>query len=462
MIAYVIRFFTIFGQSEFWIRVPAFLGWLFFLFFAYMLTKKIYQNKKVAYLAVLITLFTPLVATGGHIMTTDIPMIFWASFTWYFLYMAIEEERKQAWYIVGITFGFALLAKLQAILLVESIVLMLLLRPKKRHIFTWKEPYLACLIGLAIFTPVLYWNWQNHWATFVFSIQHGIHHKIQINQLLTFWSGQLGVFSFIFLALIYYTFKNMTRWNKISTNDAFLIGCFLPVFGFFSFTSLTYTALANWPAIAYLPAIVFLAGQFYKTWQNARMIKRTLLITFLSCSFLISLCILIIARYPGFFINTLKIPLPNSIIIINHNFGWDQTAHKIDDIIIHKFPIEQRPVPIFCDGSYQTASEMQFYLKRPVMVLTTRQARHSQFDYILLKNIKDYDQKAGLLVLTNPLPANATNYFRNINFIEPITIQHFHHKIRRLKVYYFQNLNAPALYKMALHKPLGYPGTYPE
>ena len=38
--AYVIRFFTFFGRSEFWVRLPAFLGWLSFLFFAYLMTQK--------------------------------------------------------------------------------------------------------------------------------------------------------------------------------------------------------------------------------------------------------------------------------------------------------------------------------------------------------------------------------------------------------------------------------------
>ena len=188
-------------------------------------------------------------------MTTDIPMIFWASLTWYYLYIAIEEERSQAWYIVGILFGLALLAKFQAILLLGAVVLMLLFRPKKRHIFTRKEPYLATLIGLVMFTPVLYWNWQHHWATFAFASQHGIHHEIHLNNLLEFCGGQVGVFSFLFLALIYYTLKSLCRWKNISPNDAFLLGCFLPIFGLFLFTSLTYTALANWPALLiYLPS----------------------------------------------------------------------------------------------------------------------------------------------------------------------------------------------------------------
>ncbi|HBF36694.1 MAG TPA: hypothetical protein DDW50_05180 [Firmicutes bacterium] len=461
MVAYIIRFFTLAGQTEFWIRMPAFLSWVFFLWVVYLFAHRIYQNKKTAYLAVLLAVFTPLIATGSHIMTTDIPLIFWASLTWYFLYLAIEEENRNIWYIVGLMFGLSLLAKLQAILMLGAVGAMLLIRPTKRHWIFRKEPYVAIFFGLVLFTPVLYWNSEHQWAMFKFSIQHGIHQKFDFQYLLEFWGGQLFVFSLIFIALFYYTYKNLLHWKTISSKNAFLIGCYLPIYGFFSLTSLSYTALPNWPAIAYLPAIIFLAGQFQETWQKNILIKRRLLAFYIVCSFFLTLILLFIARYPGFFINTLKIQLPNSMIITNNNFGWEETAKEIDDIIAQKFPNAKKAVPIFCDGSYQTASELQFYLKKRVAVFTTREARHSQFDYLLLSKIKNYQQKPGLLILKNHLPIGINYYFENTSLLRPITIYRFHNQIRKLHIYYFKRLNAPALYKAALHKPLGYPGTYP-
>ncbi len=461
MVAYIIRLFTTFGQTEFWIRFPAFLSWLFFLGVVYFGTKKIYHSKAAAYLGVLITVFVPLVATGSHLMTTDIPMVFWTSLTWYFLYVAVEEEKPYVWYVVGILLGLSLLAKLQAALILFAVCLMLLIRPSKRFWFTRKEPYWALLIGITIFTPVLYWNSVHQWAMFKFSIQHGIHRTILFQNLLEFWGGQLLVFSFLFIALFYYTTKNLLRWKEIATQDAFLIGCFLPVFGFFSLTSLTYTALANWPAVAYLPAIVFLAGQLNETWQKFQFKQRKLLAFFLGVSFLISLLALTTARYPGLLINNLQIHLPESVIAANNNmFGWDEIARKVDTLLAQKFSFRKNPIPLFCDGSYQTASELAFYLETPVKVFTTREARHSQFDYWLIEEINNYQHQAGLLVLSRPLPRSASLYFGKISRLGQISVNRFGRPIRKLDIYYFSKLNASALYKTALHKPVGYPGTY--
>jgi hypothetical protein len=148
------------------------------------------------------------------------------------------------------------------------------------------------------------------------------------------------------------------------------------------------------------------------------------------------------------------------MIIVNDSYGWDQTAHEIDNIIQRKFQARRQPVPVFCDGSYQTASEMHFYLKEPVMVFTTREARHSQFDYLLLANIKKFDRNAGILVLSKSLPTKAIQYFKNISFVKSISIRHLKYEVRRFDVYYFQSLDASALYKTALYKPLAYPATY--
>lgn len=258
-IAFVIRFFTMIGGNhEFWVRFPAFLCWIVFIFFIYKFSKRIYQDERIAWLGVLIATFVPLVASGSHIITHDIPMIFFASFTWYFIYQAIEEQQKTAWYWVGLFFGLALFTKFQAVLIGFTVFVMLLIRPSKRKILMTKEPYLAALMGFLMFIPVLYWNWQHHWAAFLWQSQHGIHQQMSFNNELEFIVGQMGVFSpLLFLLLAYYSLKRLIQWKKVSSETMFLLSCFLPIFLFFGFTSLTFAAASNWPAVAYFPAILF-------------------------------------------------------------------------------------------------------------------------------------------------------------------------------------------------------------
>lgn len=463
MIAYVDRLFTaIGGQTEFGVRIPAFLTWGFLLFFIYHFCYRIYRDRLTARLGLLIALFMPLVATGSHLMTNDIPLIFCSTFTWYFLYQAIIEEKRERWYLVGIFFGLSLLSKFQAALIAPAALVVLVLQSQKRRILLQKEPYLALGISFLIFLPVIYWNWTHQWAAFIFQMQHGVQKEMSIGNVAGFLIGQIGVFSLLFLALLYYTLKNIGQWKKISSANAFLISCFAPVFLFFCFTSLTNPAGPNWPAVVYFPAIVFLSGQFRETLRK-RAFPRRLLVLFTVFSCVISLIVILLVSYPGFFIDTLGLKIPSRMLISKATYGWDQLGRKLNQVIDTNFPAAQKrnPVPVFT-GSYQDAAELQFYINRPVMVFTTRKARRSNYEYLALANIKKFDRKAGLLVYGGEISEKERQYFEGIELIDWLEIERYGYKIRHFLIYRFQKLDAPALYEMAKNKPLGYPGFYRE
>jgi dolichol-phosphate mannosyltransferase len=460
-IAYVIRLFTaIGGNSEFWVRLPAWFSWFFFIGFSYFFAKRIYRDQVTAWFSVLIAAFTPLVASGSHLATPDFLLSVCAAFTWYFLYQAIEEGKKTAWYWVGLSLGFALLTKLQGGLLGVTVVLMLLARPSKRRLLLTKEPYLAALIAFLLFLPVLLWNAGHQWAPFVYQAGHGTGSGIKPALLLEFLIGQIGVFSLLFLALAYYTIKRLAGFRKTENGDAFLIACFLPIFLFFCLTSLTYPAGPNWPAAAYMPAIIFLAGQLVRTWRKGRPVLRWLLTGFITCCFGISILALIIVRYPGFFIESLHVKVPSAMT--NATYGWDETARALDRRLALEFPNEGRTIPLFTDGSFQKGAELQFYTKTPVLLLTTRQSRRSFFDDLTLERAAEFDGRAGLLIFEDPLPPSTALYFERVRPVDSITIQRFGKEIRSYTIYRFERLNAGALREMALHKPIKYPGVYPD
>jgi 4-amino-4-deoxy-L-arabinose transferase-like glycosyltransferase len=461
-VAYLIRFFTsIGGNNEFWVRFPAFLTWVFIMGFIYQFTKTVYRKKNPAYLALLIALFVPLMITGSHIMTHDIPLILFSIPTWYFLYRAIEREEKKAWYWAGLFLGLALFSKFQAGLIGIATLVMVILRPSKRKLLLHKEPYLAVAIALLCFAPVLYWNWQHGWAAFAWQTQHGIHQTIELKNLAEFLARQLGVFSLLFLALIYYSLKRLIKFNGTTGNEFFLLGCFLPIFLFFTYTSLTFPAEANWPAVAYFPAIVFLAGQMYRTWQLPGSIKNTLLTVFMLLTFAVSGLLVSLVRYPDFFINVLRIKLPSAAVMTNSTYGWSQLGKRVGQTIAKLYPNRKTATPVFAD-SYQLAAELDFYTSKPAAVFTTRQAHRNHYEYRTIARIAKFNRQSGLLVLEHDLPANASRYFSGIAFVGTVTTRRFGADIREVSIYSFTTLNALALYEMAVHKPLGYPGTYPD
>ncbi len=72
------------------------------------------------------------------------------------------------WLSAGAAFGLAGLSKYAAIFVPASLFGFLAFSPQHRHWFWRPQPYFATAIALAIFSPVLIWNYQNGWVSFLF------------------------------------------------------------------------------------------------------------------------------------------------------------------------------------------------------------------------------------------------------------------------------------------------------
>ena len=77
-------------------------------------------------------------------------------------------NRLALWAFAGVWFGLALLSKYSAVLVPPGLfVFALTSRAHRRWLFE-PGPYLGCVIAVVVFSPVLIWNWQNHWASLGF------------------------------------------------------------------------------------------------------------------------------------------------------------------------------------------------------------------------------------------------------------------------------------------------------
>jgi 4-amino-4-deoxy-L-arabinose transferase-like glycosyltransferase len=61
-----------------------------------------------------------------------------------------------------------MLGKYSGVLLGPVVLLYLLTSPRQRHWFFKPQPYLAVLVALAVFAPVLIWNAQHDWVSLAF------------------------------------------------------------------------------------------------------------------------------------------------------------------------------------------------------------------------------------------------------------------------------------------------------
>jgi hypothetical protein len=74
----------------------------------------------------------------------------------------------RTWIVAGIWIGLAGLSKYHAVLFVVGLFIYLLSSPTRRIMLRHPAPWVGAAVALFIFTPVIVWNAQHHWASFVF------------------------------------------------------------------------------------------------------------------------------------------------------------------------------------------------------------------------------------------------------------------------------------------------------
>ncbi len=157
----------ILGKSELSVRLPAFICWIIAALFMFRLTLNMF-DRTVACRTISLLAVLPIYFGLGFFMTPDAPLYAaWAGCL-YFLERALLSVNRKAWWGVGVCMGIGLLSKYPIALLGLATLVFVLVDHQSRRWLRRPEPYLAAMIALAIFTPVLVWNVRHDWASFVF------------------------------------------------------------------------------------------------------------------------------------------------------------------------------------------------------------------------------------------------------------------------------------------------------
>ena len=122
-------------------------------------------------------------AAAGAFALPDGPLLFFWLLTLDRLAVAVETpDRLKLWAMVGLAWGGALLSKYHAVFLPAGLLVYIAIERSARPLLRRPGPYLAVLIGVAAFVPVLWWNAQHGWASFLFQGGRAVA-KLRINPL---------------------------------------------------------------------------------------------------------------------------------------------------------------------------------------------------------------------------------------------------------------------------------------
>jgi 4-amino-4-deoxy-L-arabinose transferase-like glycosyltransferase len=168
MVAFVIRAGTaIAGDTELGVRLVSILSALPMSFAVYRTASILFGGQRVAATATILLNVTLMAAVGTLIVTPDAPLLVASSFVLFFLAKVLETGRGAWWIAVGIAVGAALLSKYTALFFGPAIVIWLASVPKLRRWLLSPWPYLGGLVALAMFAPVILWNAEHHWVSFI-------------------------------------------------------------------------------------------------------------------------------------------------------------------------------------------------------------------------------------------------------------------------------------------------------
>lgn len=394
VIAYLIAASTwIMGDSVFAVRflAPVFLALISLIIYKFSidLFDKDDDAEKKALLAALMLQATPLFSSSGLIMTIDPPFIFFWTLSLYLFWKAVskkegtkaqrhkgteggEESRVWVWILLGISIGLGLLTKYTMAFFYICGFLFFLFHKEERRWFGKKGPYIALLLSLAVFSPVIIWNMNHGWVTLKHEGGHAALSKgfvISAKEFFNFLGSQFGVITpILFFIVIDGGIRNYLI-GRIPQVRRLLFWFWAPVLGFFLLKSLQGKVQANWAMSAYITAFIASADHMLGK-GYIKKISRPVLIA----AFAIAIIVTAIAHYPS------VINLPFKMDPSARLRGWEELGLKMDKVYGDMNASGRKDVFIFSD-KYQVSSELAFYMsKKPVTYCVNLGRRMNQYD----------------------------------------------------------------------------------
>ena len=212
---------------------------------------------------------TLLLGVGAVTMTPDTPLLFFWTAALAALGRIVATARGAWWLAAGVAVGLAMDSKYTAALTAAGVPLWLVLSTAGRRWLFTPWPWLAGLLALLLFAPVVAWNAAHGWASF--AKQGGRtgdwHPARAVRYLAELVGGQAGLATPIIFVLLVYGIGRLAR-RSARPGEALLVAVTLPAALVFVQHALGDRVQANWPGLLY-PACAIAAAPLSWRWARA-------------------------------------------------------------------------------------------------------------------------------------------------------------------------------------------------
>src|SRR5208283_347720 len=360
----------------------------------------------------------------GVLFTIDSPFIFFWILSLYIFYKATSERTKRqwmCWIFLGLSIGFGLLTK-YTMAFFPMCGLLLLLLSDKRPLLRTPMPYIASMLSMLVFAPVIIWNAQHDWLTIRHTagqahVADGI--TLSIKSFFEFFGSQFGIVTPLFFCLIIYALFKLFFSDRCFQSK-FLFYFSNPVLGFFLLKALQGKVQANWAMFGYITGIVAAARVYINSRSNIRRL-------FFSACIIFALLLTAVSHYPSI------VGLPQNLDPSARLRGWKELGLEVSKL---SEQTTGRGIYLLFSDSYQIASELAFYVRgNPETFSINLGRRMDQYD--LWPDIND--RAAELRLQAGPLMFGPVNgiFVRSGNAdMPPVVAGAFDHFTKDLfKVY---------------------------
>lgn len=388
---------TLFGHSEFSVRINAItLGFLTSIVI-YLFTKELFKDKFKAFIASVLVYAMPFYQSSALFFSTDAPLLFFAIWAMYLGWMAITYDKWKYWLGFSVALGLGYLSKYAMLFFVASTLFYIFI--KERKLLRNPKLYVSLLFSFVFFLPVIIWNFKYDFI----GLKHIIHlsgaashepnpFSRRMLKLLEYVGGQLAIISPLFL---FFYFKSLKK--HIFNKKLFYL--WLPsIIAFLVFSIIAITkrsgANVNWAMFAYVALPIPLAHYIVES----KKLKTAIIL------FSITIGLIVLATNAKLLDNVgLSAIFPAKVDPLKKQAGWEEVANTVDSIENLQ---NTDKVFVFAD-SYHTTSELRFYnYPKKNYYYANRGNRMTQFS--LWKGIEQFENKGytGIFITADGISGN--------------------------------------------------------
>jgi hypothetical protein len=381
------------------------------------------------------------------------PMLAWTSGTWilpdgplnaallagvYCVSMALFVAGSTAplwWLAAGACGGLAMMAKLHGIFLFAGVGLFLITSHAHRHWLATPWPYLAIAVAAVIFMPVIVWNEQHGWISFVFQAGRAGPREFQLWAPFVALAGQaLFLLPWIWLPLVLCLTRAALRGP--ADERRWLMAC-LAIGPIVVFTVVAWggsRTFPHWAAPGYLMLFPLLGCQVAGAIESGRRYTRSWLIVTATSMVVLLGGVMMLAYLPW-----PPFPLPDSKNLedpLLDALDWNNL-----EVELAARRLLGRPHLFVAATRWHEAGKIDYALhgKMPVLCL----ARHPH-GYGVLTRPKAHIGEDALIIGRDLVPRRIQKiyggYFKSIEELPPIKVLHAGKPAFELSLYFAQSL----------------------